>query len=99
MATPGKDTAPFLQDNPATKSSGKPAHPPYDDKPQDMGSSSDDHNSNQAHRGPDRPQPSRSPDAGAGDNTQSVPAGSVMGGRLPYPGPSKPTATPFKGLK
>jgi len=93
MATPGKDIAPFLQGNPAANaSSGGKAQPPYESRPQKSGSSSDDYNSSDKHRGPDRAQPMRKPDTGAGDSPTSIPAG----GPLPYSSPSKPTQTPFK---
>lgn len=88
MATPGKDTPPFLANNPAASSGGKcAANPPYDDRPQKDGTS----NSPAAaptEKFPNRPQPTTKP----AYNPESVP----NGGTTPYPGPSQPTQKPFK---
>jgi hypothetical protein len=91
MATPGKDIAPFLQNNPAASGGAKAAgNPPFENRPQKDGATNQpDGDSKQ--RGPDRPQPMKSP----AYSPESIPSG----GTLPYKGPSVPTQTPFTKLK
>lgn len=82
MATPGKDIAPFLQDNPATSSSGAPDASPNRPQPMKGGEPGADKCC------PNRPQPMGAPKG----NPQSVPGG----GTQPFKGPSTPTQSPFK---
>ncbi len=78
---------PFLQNNPAVAGSGgSNSNGPYPSRPQKSGSSTAPDGGDPKF--PNRPQPMGSPKP----NPQSIP----NGGPLPYPGPSVPTATPFK---
>ncbi len=78
------DKPPFLQNNPAAASSGKPD--PAPNRPQKMGGSNKPDGASEHCKS--RPQPMGAPKG----NPQSVPGG----GKLPYSSPSQPTQTPFK---
>lgn len=78
---------PFLEGNPAATSGGGPCHPPFENRPQKMGSTNQP-DGGMGEKFPNRPQPAGSPKG----NPQSIPGG----GKLPYPGPSKPTPSPMK---
>lgn len=79
--------APFLKGNPATSASAPSDAQKGADRPQKEGASNKPDGSDEK-RFPNRPQPMKETKG----NPESIPSG----GKLPFSGPSKPTATPFK---
>lgn len=79
--------APFLKGNPATSASAPSDAQKGADRPQKEGGSNKPDGSDEK-RFPNRAQPMKETKG----NPESIPSG----GKLPFPGPSKPTATPFK---
>lgn len=80
--------APFLKGNPATSASAPSDAQKGADRPQKVGGGENKPDGSDEKRFPNRPQPMKEYKG----NPESVPSG----GKMPFPGPSKPTATPFK---